>query len=218
MVLFAGACDRKEEINVRIAVYVYSHGEELIFSETYKVSYRFRAAMFRSFDGAQIRPKAFGEAVAIQVGDNTLFASYLSTGTTPGAPLAGAHRSLFDAARKDEGFAAWIPVARTLTTETSVPRKDWPVFIGFKDPNDTTTAYRIEAGDIPFATIRRVTVQATSQTPDMGDVARMLPWIETIPGGSICPEEWDKRRHRPLDKIPCQHIPKSHLIEPYNAE
>lgn len=213
LMFFVGSLkSERHDLGVRLSVYAQADGETVVFSETYSIAVYLRPELLSSFDGASISAKTIGEAITVQIGDQIVFAGISESGAHPGGALERAHRELFIKTTRGAGYGAWLDVAPGLTEEIVVPRAYWPKFYAFGNAEDPKTAYLVEPEDLTWVTIDRVTVQATSQTPDMGDDLRALPWLAQMQGGSICLDYVDEWRAGG-PKLPCLTIVKPNFID-----
>ena len=222
-VLVLANCGSRHGLNLRVSVHLKSGGEWFVFSENYSIDVSIGSPIFRALEGSGHRAKMQGEAIVVQNGQKVVLATYSLLGGTPNGTLRAAHKWRYDnaVARKTwedrPNYANWYRLAPTLTMQATVPREAWPKFFGFEDLDDPTTAYEIAPEDLPWGKIARVTVQATSQKHDIGDVAHVLPWFDQIPSGSICWEPYNPYKSEAEEK-PCRSIYKENFVKTRDSD
>ena len=222
LTIVLASCSRTDELNIRIAVYLRIDGKIQVFSEIYSYVLKQKFGLIRGFNGSKtgVYTTRNGEAIVMRSGEDVIFASPFAA-WTPLQILRDPHSQIFKDASRDKGeytrHGARMDAAAELTDEADVQEKYWPAFFAFENLDDPLTAHKVDFQDLSWGAIERVTVQVVPNEADIGDVERVIPWINASSDGPICPDVASAgMRIRPTN--PCFSIYKSNLIETSNEK
>lgn len=180
--LFMTACERVDTFNIRVSVYFNDIGETRVLSEVITYRVRHRAEIFNDFDGAQLFFTRTGEAVVIETGGTAYLASYLGGRASIDRALAAANPGT--EIKKDR----WGTISE-LIEERAVPQAYWPHFFAVPAGGIAEDIRILDLADVVELGVVRITLQATTDAPDIGTVATALPWVSDISEGALCKSE-----------------------------
>lgn len=201
--LLVSACERVDTFNLRVSVYVKDGGTSQVFSEVVAFQVRHREKMFTDFDGAQMYFTRTGEAVVIETGKTIYLASYLGGRVSASSALAASIPGL-------EINDEWWARISDITDEHTVPPEHWPVFFAVPAEGVAEDIRILDRTELAKLGVTRVTLQPTTDPPELGTLAAALPWANAVSDGVLCQDEL----LAPVENRPdCSRIQWAELLE-----
>lgn len=135
----------------------------------------------------------YGEGPVIDLGDGKyVFAALFNEKRSmqPDVVMTEIHRRLDNEPNFGGDIRSWVRNLKREKRVFELEKREYPMLIAFEDINDSTTVTLLkDAGDFRRVfghgyRLRKITVQATKESPTDGVVFNLLPWAEEHWGGT----------------------------------